>query len=119
MKRYKWDEIEREEMNELLGRRCINGERITMAMVYLKKGCVVPTHSHDNEQMSTIYTGALKFLLDGQEIVVRPGETLVIPARMPHSAVALEDTEEMDVFAPVRQDWIDGTDLYLRSTNRE
>ena len=114
MKVYKWDEIEKEEMNELLARRCINGDRMTLAMIYLKKGCIVPLHSHENEQMSTVYKGALQFQLDGKEIVVRPGETLRIPPRMPHSALALEDTEEMDAFAPVRQDWIDGTDDYLR-----
>ena len=114
MKVYKWDEIEKEEMNDLLARRCINGDRMTLAMIYLKKGCVVPLHSHENEQMSTVFTGALKFLIDGKEIVVKPGETLRIPPLMPHAAEALEDTEQMDVFAPIRQDWIDGTDQYLR-----
>ena len=118
MKVYKWDDIEKEEMNDLLARRCINGDRMTLAMINLKKGCVVPLHSHENEQMSTVFTGALKFLLDGQEIVVRPGETLRIPPLMPHSAIAIEDTEEMDVFAPIRQDWIDGTDDYLRGNKK-
>jgi quercetin dioxygenase-like cupin family protein len=118
MEYYKWDEIEKEEMNDLLSRRCIHADRMTIAMVYLKKGCIVPTHSHDNEQLSTVFTGALKFKLDGKEIVVRPGETLRIPANMPHSAEALEDTEEMDAFAPVRKDWVDGTDQYLRVTTK-
>ena len=113
MKVYKWDEIEKEEMNELLARRCINGDRMTLAMIYLKKGCVVPLHSHENEQMSTVFKGALKFLIDGKEIVVGPGETLRIPPMMPHSAIAIEDCEEMDVFATVLQ--TDLLEITLRS----
>jgi quercetin dioxygenase-like cupin family protein len=115
MEHYNWEAIEKEQLNEKLARRCIHGDRMTLAMIYLKKGCVVPTHSHDNEQLSTVFTGALKFVIGGKEIVVGPGETLRIPAFVPHSAEALEDCEEMDAFAPVRQDWVDGTDSYLRS----
>jgi quercetin dioxygenase-like cupin family protein len=118
MKPVKWDDVEKEDLNDMLSRRCIHGDRMTLAMIYLKKGCVVPTHSHDNEQMSTVFKGALKFLIDGKEIVVGPGETLRIPPFVPHSAEALEDCEEMDAFAPVRQDWVDGTDLYLRGPRK-
>jgi quercetin dioxygenase-like cupin family protein len=114
MKFYRWDEIEKEELNPMLARRCINGERITLGHIYLKKGCVVPMHSHDNEQMTTVITGSMKFTIEGEEIVLNPGEALVIPPGVPHAAVALEDTDELDVFSPVRQDWIDGSDDYLR-----
>jgi len=114
MKVYNWEEVEKEEMNELLGRQFISGNQITMAKIFLKKGCVVPTHTHESEQMSTVFTGSLKFNVGGKEVVVGPGETLVIPSFVPHSAEAIEDCYEMDVFAPIRKDWIDGTDDYLR-----
>lgn len=96
----------------------VSGSNITMARIFLKKGCIVPSHSHESEQLSTVFTGALKFLIDGKEIVVRPGETLLIPSFKPHGAEALEDTDEVDVFAPIRTDWIEGTDQYLRGTKK-
>ena len=114
MKLFKWDEMPEEQVHELLSRRFISGEQMTMARIFLKKGCLVPTHNHESEQLTTVFTGALKFLLDGREVVVRGGETLLIPAFMHHSAEAIEDTDEMDVFAPIRVDWIEGTDDYLR-----
>jgi quercetin dioxygenase-like cupin family protein len=114
MKLYRWDELKKEEMNPLLARRYIAGDQIMLAMIYLKKGCVVPMHSHENEQMTTVISGSMKFDIGGREIVVKTGETLHIPSQVPHSAEALEDTEEMDVFTPIRQDWIDGRDDYLR-----
>ena len=85
-----------------------------LARVLLKKGCIVPMHSHVNEQLSYILDGALKFLIDGKEIVVRPGEVLTIPPNMPHEAEALEDTVDLDIFHPPRADWINKTDSYLR-----
>jgi quercetin dioxygenase-like cupin family protein len=85
-----------------------------LARILLKKGCVVPWHSHVNEQVSSIFEGALKFWIDGKEIVVGPGEVLTIPANMPHKAEALEDTLAIDVFNPPRADWINKTDSYLR-----
>ena len=109
-----WNKVPLEQLNEKLSRRMISGSNVTMARIYLKKGCIVPTHSHESEQLSTVFTGALKFFIDGKEIVVGPGETLVIPGFKPHSAEALEDTDEVDIFAPIRKDWIDGTDDYLR-----
>jgi len=114
MKLYKWNEMPEEQVNDLLSRRFISGEQMTMARIFLKKGCLVPTHNHESEQLTTVFTGALKFQLDGKEIVVHGGETLLIPAFMHHSAEALEDTDEVDVFAPIRIDWIEGTDDYLR-----
>jgi quercetin dioxygenase-like cupin family protein len=111
---YKWDEMPEEHVHELFSRRFISGAQMTMARIFLKKGCVVPTHNHESEQLTTVFAGALKFLIDGSEIVVRGGETLLIPAFVYHSAEALEDTDEMDVFSPIRVDWIEGTDDYLR-----
>ena len=115
MKLYNWESMPEEHVHDLLSRRFISGEQMTMARIFLKKGCLVPTHNHESEQLTTVFTGALKFLIGGDEIVVRGGETLLIPAFVNHSAEALEDTDEMDVFAPIRVDWIEGTDDYLRA----
>jgi quercetin dioxygenase-like cupin family protein len=95
----------------------VTGDRMMLAQVYLKKGCVVPRHQHENEQLTYILDGALKFFLgpDGAETVtVRAGEVLHIPSNVPHEAHALEDTLDVDVFSPPRQDWLDKTDAYLR-----
>ena len=108
-----------EELNPLISRSLITGERAMLAHVYLKKGAVVPMHSHDNEQITYVLEGALQFRIgdDGpQDLVVRSGEVLHLPSNVPHEAVALEDTIDVDVFTPPRQDWLDGTDSYLRST---
>lgn len=109
-----WNDVEREEVNSLLYRQLIVGEQVMLARILLKKGCVVPMHSHVNEQLSSILEGALKFWIDGKEIVVRAGEVLVIPPNMPHKAEALEDTLAIDTFHPPREDWINKTDGYLR-----
>jgi len=109
-----WDKVELEVLNPLLHRQLIVGQGIMLARILLKKGCVVPWHSHVNEQVSSILEGALKFWIDGKEIVVGPGEVLTIPANMPHKAEALEDTLAIDVFNPPRADWINKTDSYLR-----
>jgi quercetin dioxygenase-like cupin family protein len=108
-------EIPVDHMNPLLDRQYVHGEQGMLARILLRKGCIVPTHSHENEQITYILEGALKFVLgDGQTITVRAGEVLVIPPNLPHSAEALEDTVDLDVFTPPRADWIDGTDNYLR-----
>lgn len=114
---YRWDEIPREDLHEKLSRRLITGDQMMLTHVYLKQGCVVPKHSHMNEQFTYILEGALRFLVgdDGaQEIVVRAGEVLHIPGNVPHEAHALEDTLDVDVFSPPRQDWLEKTDAYLR-----
>ncbi len=114
---YRWDDMPIEEVKTGLGRRIVTGERMMITHVYLDKGSVVPWHSHDNEQLTYVLKGALRFWLGAngeQEIVVHEGEVLVIPSHLPHKAVALEDTLDVDVFCPPRQDWIDGTDAYLR-----
>ena len=114
---YRWDDIPAEPLKPGLTRKLITGERMMMAHVYFKKGEVVPQHSHDNEQLTYILSGVLHFKFGAkgeQEITVRAGEVVVIPSNVPHSAVALEDTLDVDVFCPPRQDWLDGTDAYLR-----
>ena len=109
-----WHTIPLEDLNPLLQRQFVIGQEIMLARVLLKKGCVVPQHSHHNEQLTYIVEGALKFSIDGREIVVRAGEVLCIPSNMPHSAEALEDTVDLDVFNPPRADWINRSDQYLR-----
>ena len=109
-----WNSVPVEELNPLLGRQLIVGQNIMLARVLLKKGCVVPEHSHHNEQVTHVLEGALKFWIDGRIVVVNAGEVLTIPPHMPHKAEALEDTVDMDVFSPPRADWINKTDRYLR-----
>ena len=111
---HRWDEIALEKITEMVSRKLVTGEREMLAQVYLKRGCLVPMHSHDSEQMTYILQGALKFLIGGEEITVREGEVLHIPSSVEHQAEALEDTFELDVFAPIRQDWLNVTDDYLR-----
>jgi quercetin dioxygenase-like cupin family protein len=107
-------EMPTERLNPLLDRQFVAGEKSMLARLLLRKGCVVPLHSHENEQITYILEGALKFSLAGKDIIVRAGEILVIPATVPHSAEALEDTVDLDVFCPPRADWISGADAYLR-----
>ena len=109
-----WSSVEVEALNPLLGRHFVVGQNVMLARVLLKKGCMVPEHSHHNEQISYIVEGALKFGIDGKEIVVSEGEVLIIPPNMPHSAEALADTVDLDIFNPPRADWINKTDAYLR-----
>jgi len=109
-----WHTIPLEDLNPLLQRQFVVGQELMLARVLLKKGCIVPEHSHHNEQLTYIVEGALKFWIDGKEIVVQAGEVLCIPSNMPHKAEALEDTVDLDVFAPPRADWINRTDQYLR-----
>lgn len=109
-----WHTIPLEDLNPLLQRQFVVGQEIMLARVLLKKGCIVPEHSHPNEQLTYILDGALKFWIGGQEIVVRAGEVLCIPSNLPHQAEALEDTIDLDIFNPPRADWIDKTDQYLR-----
>ena len=109
-----WQTIPLEDLNPLLQRQFVVGQEIMLARVLLEKGCIVPLHSHHNEQLTYIVEGALKFYIDGKEITVHAGEVLCIPSNMPHKAEALEDTVDLDVFTPPREDWINKTDKYLR-----
>jgi quercetin dioxygenase-like cupin family protein len=113
-----WSTVPIEDLNPLLQRHFVVGENIMLARVLLKKGCIVPEHSHHNEQITYILDGALKFWIDGEEIVVSAGEVLTIPPHMPHKAEALADTVDLDVFNPPREDWINKTDDYLRGHDR-
>ncbi|MCA1597361.1 MAG: cupin domain-containing protein [Chloroflexi bacterium] len=112
---HRWDEIALEKVTEMISRKVVTGEREMLAQVYLKKGALVPVHSHESEQMTYVLQGALKFLINGEEITVREGEVLHIPSRVEHQAEALDDTFELDLFSPIRQDWLDHTDLYFQS----
>ena len=115
---FRWEELPAEKLKDGLTRRLIASDRMMIAHVYFKKGIDVPQHSHENEQITYILEGALQFRLGAngeRELIVRAGEVLVIPSYLPHSAVALEDTLDVDVFNPPRQDWLAGTDAYLRA----
>jgi quercetin dioxygenase-like cupin family protein len=109
-----WQTVDLEDLNPLLQRQFVVGHDIMVARVLMKKGCIIPLHSHYNEQFTYILEGALKFWVDGKEIVVNAGEVLTIPPHMPHKAEALLDTVDLDVFNPPRADWINKTDQYLR-----
>lgn len=113
-----WSSVELEDLNPLLKRQLVVGDKVMVARVLLKKGCVVPMHSHYNEQVTYILEGALKFALNGEEVVVRAGEVLCIPPDVPHQATALEDTVDLDIFTPPREDWLSKTDGYLRGEPR-
>jgi quercetin dioxygenase-like cupin family protein len=115
---YRWEDLPAEPLKGTITRRLITGERMMIAHISFNKGDDVPRHSHDNEQLTYILKGALKFWLganDERELIVRAGEVLVIPSNLPHRAVALEETLDVDVFCPPRQDWLNGTDAYLRT----
>jgi quercetin dioxygenase-like cupin family protein len=114
---HRWEEMPRERVNATLERRLITGDRIMLAHVYLEKGSVVPRHAHENEQITYVLEGALRIWIgdDGAQVFdVRAGEVLCIPSGVPHQAEALEDTLDVDIFSPPRQDWLDKTDDYLR-----
>lgn len=113
---YRWDDITEEPVTDVISRKLVTGDRTMLAHVFLEKGAVVPKHAHDNEQFTYILSGALRFWIgeDGSEqLDVRAGEVLHIPSNVPHKAEALEDTLDLDVFSPPRQDWLDGTDSYF------
>jgi len=111
---HRWSDIAPEPMNPLLTRQYVSGEKGMVARILLKKGCIVPEHSHPNEQIALVVSGALEFFVDGRSIIVRAGEIIVLPPNVPHAATALEDTEDIDFFSPPRQDWLNNDDSYLR-----
>jgi quercetin dioxygenase-like cupin family protein len=113
---FRWDDMPKEKVTDAIDRRLVTGERVMLAHVYLKKGAVVPRHSHDNEQITYILEGCVHFWIgedEKEEVVVHAGEVLHIPSNVPHKAKALEDTLDVDVFSPPRSDWLDGTDTYF------
>jgi quercetin dioxygenase-like cupin family protein len=111
---HRWDEIALEKVTEMLSRKIVSGEREMLVQVYVKRGCLVPMHAHDSEQMTYVLQGALKFVIDGEEITVREGEVLHIPSGVEHQSEALEDTFELDVFSPIRQGWLETSDEFTR-----
>lgn len=103
---HRWDEIALDKVTEMLSRKIVTGEREMLVQVYVKRGCLVPRHSHQSEQMTYVLQGALRFVVGGEEITVREGEVLHIPSGVEHQAEALEDTFELDVFSPIRAEWL-------------
>jgi len=114
MELFSWETVKKEVLNDKLARKVISGEKITVAQIFLAKDGVVPLHHHENEQISSVVKGAMRFEIEGQEIVLRAGDVLSIPPNVPHRVVALEDSQALDVFSPVRTDWLTGKDDYLR-----
>jgi quercetin dioxygenase-like cupin family protein len=116
VKFFRWSDMPKERVTDQISRRLVTGERMMLAHVYLDKGSIVPKHSHENEQLTYILEGALHFWIgedEKEEIIVRAGEVLWIPSNLPHKALALEDTLDVDVFSPPRQDWLNHTDSYF------
>ena len=114
---YRWDDMPKEQVNAGLSRRLVTGDRMMLAHVYLTKGCIVPRHQHENEQITYVVTGALHFWIgedESEEITIRAGEVLHLPSMVWHKAEALDDTLDVDIFSPPRQDWLNKTDAYLR-----
>lgn len=114
MQHLKWEGVTKERVNDKLWRKIVTGEKVMVTQLWFLKDSLVPLHHHESEQISLILEGAMKFELQGREVTVRAGEVLVIPSNLPHSALALEDSVGMDIFSPIRQDWLDKTDEYLR-----
>ena len=119
VRHFNWENIPKERVTDMISRRLITGDGMMLAHVYLAKDALVPQHSHHNEQLTYILEGALKFWIGAdrsEEVIVRAGEVLHIPSNVPHEALALEDTLDVDIFNPPRQDWLDGTDSYFHRT---
>jgi len=114
MSSYSWSRVPTEKLNDKLSRKLITGKKVMLAQVFLKKDCVVPAHSHESEQMTYILSGSMTLRLPDKEVTLNEGDVLHIPSGVEHSAVAHEDTLDLDVFSPIREDWLKGTDDYLR-----
>jgi quercetin dioxygenase-like cupin family protein len=110
---HRWIDLSAQALTESVQRRYFTADRVTVARFELKKGGVVPRHAHENEQVSCVLAGALRFTFDDREVVVGSGEVMQIPGGIAHEVAVLEDTLVLDIFSPVRQDWIDGTDTYF------
>ena len=114
MEHFAWNAIPKEVLSPAIARKIISGERAMVAQVFIAKGGIVPEHHHESEQITYILEGALEFEIEGKQVVVRAGEVLHIPSNVPHAAVALEDTLDLDIFSPIRVDWLTKDDGYLR-----
>ncbi|MBI1895713.1 MAG: cupin domain-containing protein [Acidobacteria bacterium] len=115
VKLYDWNSIEKEQMNPAFARQVIHGDRMTTARVHLRKGAIVPLHEHPNEQMTVLLEGRLRFFSAAGEEIITAGQVMQIPGGVPHGVEALEDCLALDLFSPVREDWVRGDDAYLRS----
>jgi quercetin dioxygenase-like cupin family protein len=118
MEHFAWESVPLEVLSPMLSRKVITGEKAMLAQIFLKQDAVVPEHHHESEQMSYVLEGALKFELEGREVVVRKGELLCIPSYVPHRVVAVEDSVSLDIFSPIRKDWLAKDDAYLRHGER-
>ena len=114
MEHFVWDDMPKEVLSPTIARKMITGEKAMVAQVFIAKGGIVPRHQHESEQITYILEGALQFEIEGRQILVRAGEVLHIPSNVPHAAVALEDTLDLDIFSPIRVDWLTKQDEYLR-----
>jgi quercetin dioxygenase-like cupin family protein len=114
MEHFVWDAIPKEVLSKTIARKIITGDKAMVAQVFIAKGGIVPLHQHESEQITYILEGALKFQLEGREVVVGKGQVLRIPSNVPHRAIALEDTLDLDIFSPIRHDWLTKDDAYLR-----
>lgn len=114
MQVYRWNEVEKEQLNPLMARQMIHGQTMTVARIELRKGCSISEHQHHNEQITMLEKGRMKFVLEGKEVTLSAGEALHLPPHLPHSAEVLEDAVVVDLFSPPREDWIRGDDAYLR-----
>jgi quercetin dioxygenase-like cupin family protein len=114
VKPFDWNEIPREQLNPHLVRQAIHTGQMTVARLELKAGGAVPVHAHENEQISMVLSGRLKFIVAGEEVIVGPGQVLELKPNVPHGVEVLEDCAVIDLFTPPRADWISGDDAYLR-----
>ena len=119
MEHFSWESVPLEVMSDMITRKIVTGEKAMIAQIILRKGAIVPEHRHESEQIAYVVEGALRFELEGRQVIVRKGELLCIPSNVPHSAVALEDTVDLDIFSPIRKDWLAKDDAYLRGGERE
>lgn len=110
----RWDDEPLERLSDKIGRRMLNGDSMTLAQITLEAGAVVPEHEHPNEQIATVLSGRLRFVVGGEERELGPGESVLIPGGVPHRVEVLTDAVVLDAFAPRREDWIRGDDAYLR-----
>lgn len=113
-----WDDVPLEAVNDKMQRKIVTGERMTVARIWFKDGFLVPQHRHEMEQITQVVSGSMRFRFGedrADEVVVGPGEVVVIPSNLPHEALCIGDVEEVDMWSPRRDDWLNGTDDYLRA----
>jgi quercetin dioxygenase-like cupin family protein len=114
---FSWGEVAEEKLTDKISRKLITGKKVMVGQIFLKKGCIVASHKHESEQITYILKGVLEFSLPSGKITVGKDQVLVIPSNLEHGALALEDTIDMDMFSPIREDWLTGQDRYLRQDN--